>query len=61
MCIINNTHNTKRIIKRILIIMVKKREEDDNDDKKALALKTRDTMSLEMKNNEDDIYENDDE
>ena len=41
--------------------MVKKREEDDNDDKKALALKTRDTMSLEMKNNEDDIYENDDD
>lgn len=42
--------------------MVKKREEDDNDDKKAsLALKTRDTMSLEMKNNEDDIDENDDD
>ena len=40
--------------------MVKKREEDDNDDKKALALKTRDTMLLEMKNNEDDIDENDD-
>ena len=41
--------------------MVKKREEDDNDDKKALALKTRDTMLLEMKNNEDDIDENDDD
>ena len=42
--------------------MVKKREEDDNDDKKAnLALKTRDTVSLEMKNNEDDIDENDDD
>ena len=56
LCIINN--NTKRI----LILMVKKREEDDNDDKKAnLALKTRDTTSLEMKNNEDDIDENDDD
>ena len=41
--------------------MVKKREEDDNDDKKALALETRDTMLLEMKNNEDDIDENDDD
>ena len=56
LCVINN--NTKRI----LILMVKKREEDDNDDKKAnLALKTRDTTSLEMKNNEDDIDENDDD
>ena len=66
LCVINN--NTKRIIIiiiiliLILILMVKKREEDDNDDKKAnLALKTRDTVSLEMKNNEDDIDENDDD
>ena len=64
LCVINN--NTKLIIIiiliLILILMVKKREEDDNDDKKAnLALKTRDTVSLEMKNNEDDIDENDDD
>ena len=45
--------------------MVKKREEEEEDENKTskanLALKTRDTMSLEMKNNEDDIDENDDD
>ena len=44
--------------------MVKKREEDDNENKtskKALALKTRYTVSLEMKKNEDDFDENDDD
>lgn len=44
--------------------MVKNREEDDNENKtskKALALKTRDTVSLEMKKNEDDFDENDDD
>jgi len=45
--------------------MVKKREEEEEDENKTskanLALKTRDTMSLEMKNNEDGIDENDDD
>ena len=61
LCVIHNNTKLIILILILLLIMVKRREEDDNDDKKALALKTRDTVSLEMKNNEDDIDENDED